>query len=406
MTSGALTRVPGFRASGIAAGIKASGNLDLALIVSDHPCTAAAAFTTNAFQAAPVLFDRALLERKQNRGLQAILTNAGNANACTGSQGDADAARMAAFTAEALSLPPDSVFVMSTGIIGQPLPMDKLESGIKTAAAALGTSPNHGTQAAQAIMTTDLVSKEAYRQIEIDGQAIHLGGIAKGSGMIHPNMATMLAAIVTDANIAATDLQVCLTRAIATTFNRVSVDGDTSTNDTVVLLANGAAGETSLRETGLATFTAALTDLCADLAKQIARDGEGATKLIEVRISGAPSDEEAAQAAATVAISPLVKTAIFGHDPNWGRILMAIGRSSATVSPGQTSLWMEAGDFRVQLVAAGQPRPFDAAALSAAMQAATDIILEAEIGPGPGTATYWTCDFSYKYVEINAEYHT
>lgn len=406
MTKNAITQVSGFRATGVKCGLKTSGAKDLALIMAGRPCAAAAMFTTNAFQAAPVLYDKALLARTAGAGLRAVLINAGNANACTGDQGARDAEQMARWLEELARLPADTVFVMSTGIIGHHLPMPKIKTGLAEALAAIAAEPNGGALAAEAIMTTDTIPKEAFAQVEIGGRVISLGGIAKGSGMIHPNMATMLSTLVTDAQLTPTDLEAALRTAVNASFNRVTVDGDTSTNDTAVILASGAATETPLAGTELAAFTAALTDLCVVLAKMIARDGEGATKLIEVQITGAASEADAAAAARTIAISPLVKTAIFGNDPNWGRFLMAIGRSGAAVNVGQTALWLQTPQSRVPLVGRGQPLSFDAVALHQQLQAAADVTIIADLGLGPASATYWTCDMSYKYVEINAEYHT
>jgi glutamate N-acetyltransferase/amino-acid N-acetyltransferase len=406
MTKNALTKVPGFQAAGIACGIKKSGNRDLAVILADRPCTAAAMFTKNAYQAAPVLHDKALMQRTGGQGLRAVLVNAGNANACTGEQGNQNAQQMGRWLEEKANLPADSVFVMSTGIIGEQLPMDKIQSGLADALGALGADGGGGHHAAQAIMTTDTHPKEVFVQVKIGGKTVSLAGVAKGSGMIHPDMATMLSALVTDATLTAADLDAALRSAVNASFNRVSVDGDTSTNDTVVLLASGAAQEESLTGRDLETFTAALTGLCVELAKMIARDGEGATKLLEIQISGAASDADAALAARTVAISPLVKTAMFGNDPNWGRFVMAIGRSGAQVNVPQSALWLQTPQSKVQLVAQGTPLPFDAAALSQELHEATDVTVLADLGLGNGSATYWTCDFSYKYVEINAEYHT
>jgi glutamate N-acetyltransferase/amino-acid N-acetyltransferase len=404
---GAITRVPGFRAAGVACGLKDSGQLDLALLVCDQPATAAAVFTTNAFKAAPVLYDQQLLSHSHS-AIQAIIANAGNANACTGAGGLHDAERMAHLTEAALELPSDSVFVMSTGVIGHRLPMEKIEIGIRAAAGAL--SPTGGAAAARAIMTTDLVPKEASLQAEIGGVPILIGGMAKGSGMIHPSLApagaphaTMLSAIVTNAAVSAIALDAALTRAADASFNRITVDGDTSTNDTLLLLASGAAENplVELDSEDYRTFEIALTQVCVSLAKAIARDGEGATRLVEIVVRGAVSDGEAERAAKTVATSPLVKTAIFGADPNWGRILAAIGRSGAQIDPARVALWL--GD--VGLVAGGEPLPFDQAAARAALQA-SEVSFTADLGLGPGQATVWTCDLSYKYIEINAEYHT
>jgi glutamate N-acetyltransferase/amino-acid N-acetyltransferase len=405
---GAITRVPGFRAAGVACGLKESGQPDLALVVSDRPAAAAAMFTTNAFKAAPVLYDQALLSSHSHSPIQAILINSGNANACTGRQGLLDAERSAHLAAAALGLPAQGVFVMSTGVIGHRMLMDRLESGIGAAVDAL--SAEGGADAARAIMTTDLVPKEAFVQVGIGEVPVSIGGMAKGSGMIHPRLAaagslhaTMLVAIVTDAALPAEALQAALGKAVHASFHRITVDGDTSTNDTVVALASGAAGHVPLEldSAGYVTFEAALTQVCISLARQIARDGEGATRLVEIVVRGAASEGDAEQAARTVATSPLVKTAIFGADPNWGRVLAAIGRSGARVDPARVSLWLD----RVQLVAGGEPLPFDLAAAQAALQP-PEVRLVADLGLGSGQATVWTCDLSYAYVEINAEYHT
>ena len=400
-----LTRVPGFQAAGVTCGLKSSGNKDMALIVSDAPCVWAATFTANAFAAAPVLYDKALLEQSGGRGLRAVLINAGIANAVTGARGLQDAEAMARRLEAEAGLPEGSAAVMSTGVIGHLLPMEKIELGIIQAVEAL--SPEGGAGAAEAIMTTDTVSKAAFVQIEVGGRQISIGGIAKGSGMIHPNMATMLATLVTDAPVAPVDLDAALHTAVNRSFNRISVDGDTSTNDTVIVMASGAAGGDDLRGEDLAQFTVALTEVCVDLARQIARDGEGATKLIEIEIKGAKSEEEAVKAAATLATSLLSKTAIFGGDPNWGRFLAAIGRSGAAVDPTATALWLSAGEGApTQLLKEGRPLPFDASILSAALRANSQVNITVDLGVGSAAARYWTCDLSYDYVKINAEYHT
>ncbi len=400
-----LTRVAGFRAVGVACGLKESGRPDLALVLSDRPCSAAAVFTVNTIKAAPVLYDMALLERSGGR-LQGVVINAGNANAVTGQQGLRDAQQMARLAEAACGLAEDSVFVMSTGVIGHKMPMAKIEAGIKMAARAIkGAAGEQGVDAARAIMTTDLVPKESFAQVVIDGKPVNIGGMAKGSGMIHPNMATMLSVIVTDAVIEPKLLQAALTRAVNLSFNRVTVDGDTSTNDTVVILASGRAGHAPLagpEQPSFEAFVAGLTQLCTQLARAVARDGEGATKLVEITVRGAATEAEAEAAAKTVATSPLMKTALFGNDPNWGRALAAIGRSGAQVDPTQVNLRL--GDF--QLVKQGEPLDFDAEAASRWLSGAGEVTLVADLGVGQAQATVWTCDFSYKYVEINAEYHT
>lgn len=403
----------GFTFSGVAAGIKKTGAADLALLASDRPCAAAAVFTRNAFPAAPVLYDRGLVAENP-AGLRAVAINAGCANACTGDAGLADAAEMAALTERALGLPPRSAAVMSTGVIGPRLPMAKIAAGVQAAAAAL--SPAGWDAASRAIMTTDTRPKVAFR--EVDGA--RLFGMCKGAGMIHPNMATMLAVIVTDAAVEPAALQAMLGLAVDVSFNAISIDGDTSTNDTVLILANGASDlklEAGSSERSTSAFTSALTSLCTDLAQQIVRDGEGATKFITVRVAGAASDADAKRAAKAVANSPLVKTAFYGGDANWGRILAAVGYSGAAVEPGKADLWIAAGAWghgdaetrgragALQLVRAGQPLLYSEEAASAIF-AGPEIGVTVALGLGAGQATVWTCDLSHEYVSINGHYRT
>ncbi len=396
----------GFKFAGVAAGIKKTGTADLAVIVSDRPCAAAALFTRNRFPAAPVLYDRTLLAENPAR-LRGVIVNAGCANACTGNAGLADAARMARAAESALGLPLRSCAVMSTGVIGPRLPMQKLITGIADAAGQL--SAGGWEAASRAIMTTDTRPKIAFRQ----AGGARLFGMCKGAGMIHPNMATMLAAIVTDAAIEPARLAEMLRAAVDVSFNAISVDGDTSTNDTVLVLANGASGGSDLRGfrnlEGLSAFAAALTDLCTDLAQQIVRDGEGATKFITVRVEGAASDADARLAAKAIANSPLVKTAFYGGDANWGRILAAVGYSGAEVDPARADLWIAAGGGEVtsplQLVRAGQPLPYSEEAASAIF-AGPEIAVAVALGLGEGRATVWTCDLSHEYVSINGYYRT
>jgi len=383
----------GFRFAGVAAGVKKNGAADLALVVSDRPCNAAAVFTRNAFPAAPVQYDRSLLA-EQAAGLRGVAINSGCANACTGEGGLADAAAMAAGAEAVAGLPSRSVAVMSTGVIGPRLPMAKITAGLAAAAAQL--SPDGWDAASRAIMTTDTRPKVAFRQVD----GIRLFGMAKGAGMIHPNMATMLATVVTDADIAADTLDGMLRKAVAASFNSISIDGDTSTNDTLLVLANGAAGPVDAGR-----FAAALTDLCADLAQQIVRDGEGATKFITVTVQGAVSDEDARRAAKAVANSPLVKTAFYGGDANWGRILAAVGYSGAEVDPARADLWIEGERGKLQLVAAGQPLAYSEELATAIFQAA-EISVTVELGLAAGRATVWTCDLSHAYVDINGSYRT
>jgi glutamate N-acetyltransferase/amino-acid N-acetyltransferase len=404
-TTSSITRVAGFRAVGVACGLKDSGKPDLALIVSDQPCTGAAVFTRNLFKAAPVLYDVELLKRNQAR-VQGVVVNAGNANAITGAQGLRDAERMARLTETVCDLPVDSVFVMSTGVIGHLLPMANIERGIRLAGEATSTESGlQGRDAARAIMTTDLVPKEAFLQTTIGGRTVSIGAIAKGSGMIHPDMATLLSVIVTDAVIEPDVLNLALKQAVDRSFNRLTVDGDTSTNDTVLCMASSRAGHEPIAETGqqeFQDFVGALVEVCTRLAKMIARDGEGATKLVEVRIRGAANDTEAERAAKTVATSPLVKTALFGNDPNWGRTLAAIGRSAVEVDPTRVSLRLG----RFSLVEDGEATNFDVAAVQEWLSSSEEIVLEIDLNLGQAEATVWTCDLSYGYIEINAEYHT
>jgi len=391
----------GFTFAGVAAGLKKAGGLDLALVVSERPCAAAAVFTQNQFPAAPVLYDRWLV-REHPHGLRAVAINAGCANACTGEAGLADAEQMAGLAEAALGLPPHTCAVMSTGVIGTRLPLDKIAAGIRQAAAGLSAS---GWEAAAcAIMTTDTRPKVAFRPVD----QVRLFGMAKGAGMIHPRMATMLAIIVSDAHVEPAALDAALRAAVDVSFNCISVDGDTSTNDTVLLLANAAAGPVDY-----AAFAAALADLCTDLAQQIVRDGEGATKFITIHVRGAASHADAHVAAKAVANSPLVKTAFYGGDANWGRILAAVGYSPARVDPSRASLWIAAGALTatqaapgaLQLVRGGQPLDYPEETATAIFRGA-EITVAVDLGLGEGCATVWTCDLSHAYVDINGHYRT
>lgn len=402
--------VPGFDAAGIAASIKKSGAPDFALLVSRVPCHAAATFTQNAFPAAPVVYDKRLLILNPT-GIHGVIINSGCANACTGVEGDANTRRMAEAVEMALGANDHSILVMSTGVIGVQLPMDKVTAAAPNVVAQL--RPDGWPAAAQAIMTTDTRPKLATRQTTIDGQEVRLTGIAKGAGMIHPDMATMLSAIATDAAVAQPVLQQALSAAIARSFNRISIDGDTSTNDTVLLLANGLAGNAEISGPGpaLDAFQAALTDICAELAQAIVRDGEGVTKFVTIHIHGAASDDEAHRAANTVATSPLVKTAFFGSDANWGRILAAVGRAGIQVDPLRCSLYVAGGPHanermsELQLVAEGMPLAY-AEAEAAARFAQPEIDVRVDLGLGAGEATVWTCDLSHEYVSINGDYRS
>lgn len=394
-----LSAVAGVRSAGVACGLKRSGEPDLALVVSDAPATVAATFTTNRVQAAPVHVSRRHLKGGK---FAAVVLTSGNANACTGRQGLRDAETMAREAARVLKRPPGQVFVASTGVIGRPLAMDAVRAGIAHAAEKL--APTGGSQAAQAILTTDTVPKEAAIAFWVGKRRVSIGGMAKGSGMIAPRMATMLAVLATDAKAAAGPLQRALRIAVDRSFNCITVDGDTSTNDMVLCFANGASGVPLLRP-GTAefrTFQVGLELVCLTLAKMIARDGEGATKLVEVRVTGARTAKEARQAAEAVANSPLVKTTLFGEDINWGRIMAALGRSGAVFDP-------EAVDLSVDELPVVQ----DGAGLGPGAEAAAnhrlrqhDFALVANLHAGRAAARLWTTDLSEGYVRINAGYRT
>lgn len=394
---GGVTAPKGFRAAGIRCGIKQSG-MDLMLLTSDAPAVSAGMFTTNEVKAAPVLLSK---ERAELGLAYAIIANAGNANACTGQQGMDDAEKMTELVASAMRFAQDEVLVASTGIIGQHLPMDKIESGVAEAVAAL--SENGGDNAAQAIMTTDTRPKSIAVEIEIDGKTIRIGGMCKGVGMIAPNMATMLAFITTDAKMTPRAVRNCLASSVAQSFNCVTVDGDMSTNDSIFMLANGAAENTILDMAGedLEIFQAALDTVCVHLAREVARDGEGATKLVEIRVNGASSPQHAKKMALAIANSPLVKTAIFGRDPNWGRVLAAAGRSGARMDANTTELCFGT----VKVFENGEPTKVSEEEARAPMLA-DELVITVELHIGEASARVWTCDFSYDYVKINAEYHT
>ena len=394
LTENELICPKGFRASGIASGLKPDGARDLAVIATDTPAAAAGMFTTNRVQAAPIQVNR---EHLQNGQAQAIVANSKNANACTGQQGLADARRTASLTGDILGIPAANVLVNSTGVIGVPMPMDRIEAGLPVAAEAL--SPEGWDDAAAAIMTTDTVPKKA--TVTLPGSGAVLCGIAKGSGMIAPNMATMLAFLATDAHLDPAQLSDSLQKAAGRSFNCVTVDGDMSTNDTVLILANGANGGPVLSGSALETFQEGLDALCVSLARQIARDGEGATKLITVTVSGAGSEADARTVALSVANSSLVKTAVFGRDPNWGRILCATGYAGVTLDPDRVSVSM-AG---LPIYANGAGLPFDRQDAIRALSA-DEIGIDVDLGAGTRGAVIFTCDLTYDYVKINAEYTT
>lgn len=399
--AGSITSVPGFRASGVACGLKNRDALDLALVCSSTPCRAAAVFTTNRFPAAPVLYDRRILAQNSD-SLRAVVVNSGCANACTGAAGLQNSRKSAEIAAKALEVPLESVFVMSTGIIGLQLPMSIMARGITMAVSSLSADGGHA--AAQAIMTTDTRPKEAAVRVELGGQLVTVAGMAKGSGMIHPRMATMLSLIVTDAAVEIELLDQALRQAVERSFHRITVDGDTSTNDTVLLMANGAAANPQIAtddSENYHRFAEALACVCTALAQAIVRDGEGATKFVEIKVQGAVSQEQALQAAMSVANSSLVKTALFGEDANWGRVIAAVGYSGVEVDPNRTALWFGSQ----QLVREGQPLPIDEGRVKAILSS-TDITITVDLGLGAGETTVWTSDLSHDYVSINAHYRT
>jgi glutamate N-acetyltransferase/amino-acid N-acetyltransferase len=396
--AGGVTAPAGFRASGVACGIKANGRPDVALLVSDTPASAAAVFTTNVAQAAPILVSREHLQRSGGRA-RAVVVNSGCANACTGADGLAHARDMASLAAAAVGCAPDEVLVASTGVIGVKLVMPTVAKGIASAAAAL--SPLGGGDAARAIMTTDPFSKEAAAEASLRRETFRVGGMAKGSGMIEPMMATMLGFITTDARVEPALLQRALEAAVDDTFNAISVDGECSTNDCVFAMANGASGVT-IGEEDVPALAAALRLVCEPLAVDIVRGGEGATKLITIRVTGARTPEDAKATARAIANSPLVKTAVHGADPNWGRLVAVAGRATRTLVLDRARIRIGP----VELFSDGTPHD-DRAPEAAKYLRGTDITLDVDLGTGgSGAARMWSCDLSAEYVRINADYRT
>jgi len=397
--SGGITAPQGFLASGVTGGIKKSGKKDTALIYSQSPAKVAGVFTTNQCAASCVLLNKVNIKD----GLaQAIIVNSGNANACTGERGYQDTQEMVSFTAKKLDLEKEQVLVASTGIIGEFLAMDKIKTGIDKAVADL--SQSGGQEAAEAIMTTDTYSKELAIEFEVGDELVKLGGIAKGSGMIEPNMATMLGFLTTDIAIDSNLLQEALVEAINQSFNRITVDGDQSTNDMVTILANGKAGNNIIvdKDEGYNVFLDALKYVCTYLAHQIVRDGEGATKFIEVEVKGAQSLKKATKIAKQIANSQLVKTAMFGQDPNWGRIIMAIGASGVELDLSKVEIKIN----DTVLLEQGERVIEHSTETKANLLNDEEIKIEVNLNLGEYSDKVWTCDLSYKYVEINAEYHT
>lgn len=432
---GGVTAPKGFLAAGIAAGVKRQGK-DIAVIYSETPATAAGVFTTNVVKAAPVLWSQQRLRNSQGQSvslahsdshgkntdqvelhgksqnhrprIQGIVVNSGNANACTGSIGVEHTEKMCQAAASSLQLDVEAILAASTGVIGVPLPIDVVTEGVAKACLELGSSRFASRAAAEAIMTTDTRPKEVAVELEIDGCKVVIGGMSKGSGMIHPNMATMLAFVTTDAEVDPEVFQEMLRTAAKDTFNMISVDGDTSTNDTVFGLANGAAGNRPIdtHHPEYMVFYEALQYVCTSLAKQIVRDGEGATKLLEVQLSGAANKDAAQKLVQSVLTSSLVKTAFFGADANWGRILAAMGYAGVDFNPNDVTISFQSAAGRVHLMIDGQPQAFDED-LAKEILSEPEIIVHIELeGCRDVKATGWGCDLSYEYVRINGDYRS
>jgi glutamate N-acetyltransferase/amino-acid N-acetyltransferase len=400
---GTVTSPGGFTAGAAACGLKQSGDLDLALLYSESDCTAAGVFTRNQVAAAPVILDRETLAANRT-GLRGVLSNAGIANACTGEQGMAAAREMQAESAALLNCRPDQLLVLSTGVIGVQLPLGKISAGLRVVTDRL--SGDGGQEAARAIMTTDTRPKHLAARLRLPGGPVTIGAMAKGSGMIHPNMATMLAVITSDATVPAGILQALLQEAVDESFNRISVDGDTSTNDTVLILANGSGKVPVEGDETKALFGEALNRVCLELAQMIVRDGEGASKFVTVRVTGAAEAAQAQAIAKTISTSPLVKTALAGSDPNWGRILAAAGRAGVAFDQRQVDLLIgNNGERRLQLVSQGSSTGYPVEE-AAAIFAETEIEIHLDLSMGETESVMWTTDLTHDYVTINADYHT
>ncbi|MCM1535600.1 MAG: bifunctional glutamate N-acetyltransferase/amino-acid acetyltransferase ArgJ [Clostridium sp.] len=402
---GGVTAAKGFSAAGIEAEVKYPNRKDMALVVSEAPCKAAGVFTGNVVKAAPVLWDRDIV--RNSPFVQAVVVNTGIANAGTGAQGKENCRKTAEYAGKVLGLPADAVIVGSTGVIGMQLPMERIEAGIEKLALAKADTLEAGTDAAKAIMTTDTVHKQIAVQLELGGRTVTLGGMCKGSGMIHPNMCTMLGFVTTDANISKEMLQKAVSADVVDSFNMISVDGDTSTNDTFVVMANGLAGNQEITAEGAdyEAFCEALHAVTAYLAKKMAGDGEGATALFECKVTGAASKADARTLAKSVICSSLTKAAIFGHDANWGRILCALGYSGVTFDPEKVDIYFESKGGNIQICGGG-------VACDYSEEEATKILSEPEVTAlvnmhmGSEEAVAWGCDLSYDYVKINADYRS
>jgi glutamate N-acetyltransferase/amino-acid N-acetyltransferase len=397
LPDGSSTAAIGFKAGALAAGIKPSGRPDLGIWASDAPCVAAGTFTQNAFPAGPVVVSRGRLDEAPRA--QAVVFNAGNANACNGTRGIDDALAMAELAAAKLGVSPELVLVASTGIIGVPMPMDRVREGLQR----LELQSDGGHAAAQAIMTTDTRQKECAVSLDLGGREVHIGAMTKGVGMIYPNMATMLAFVGTDATLDPAFARTALKRVVDRTFNMITVDGDTSTNDSCFLLANGLAGAPELDAQSADTerFVAALEVVCTDLARKMAGDGEGASKLLQVDVTGAASEADARRAARAVVGSALLKAAVHGEDPNWGRVFMAVGNSGAQVDPLRAALWIGS----LQIARDGVATDVSRDAARAEMHG-DEVILRVDLGLGAGSARAWGCDLTEDYVVENSAYST
>lgn len=402
---GGVTAAKGFQAASTAAQIKYKGRTDMAMVFSEVPCVAAGTFTTNVVKAAPVRWDQDIVYNHQ--GARAVICNSGIANACTGEEGFSYCRATAEAAAKALGIPEDSVLVASTGVIGMQIPIDRIANGVTAMAPNLKGTREAGIEAAKAIMTTDTEKKEAAVEIEIGGKTVTVGGMCKGSGMIHPNMCTMLGFITSDVDISKELLQEALSEDIKDTYNMVSVDGDTSTNDTVLLLANGQAGNPKITEKNAdyEDFKKALNYVNTTLAKKIAGDGEGATALFEVKVIGAATKAEAVTLSKSVVTSSLTKAAIYGHDANWGRILCALGYSGVQFDPEKVDLYFESKAGKIKIIENGVSTGYSE-------EEATKILSEdavtaiADMKMGDAAATAWGCDLTYDYIKINADYRS
>lgn len=403
--TGGVTAAKGFMAAGVEAGIKYQNRKDMAMVYSKTPCRAAGVFTTNVVKAAPVLWDKEVVESEWEA--QAIVVNSGIANACTGKLGYEYCRETAGAAADALEISPQSVLICSTGVIGMQLPMEKMTEGVRMLAKAIKPGEEAGTDAAKAIMTTDTRNKQVAVKVMIGGKEITIGGMCKGSGMIHPNMCTMLAFVTTDVNISKKLLQEALSADVQDTFNMVSVDGDTSTNDTLLVLANGQAGNPEITEKGADydTFVEALHYVNETLAKKIAGDGEGATALFEVKVIHADNKEDAKTLAKSVITSSLTKAALFGHDANWGRILCALGYSGAKFDPEAIELYLESSAGKILIFKDGMAADYSEEEATRILSC-SEVTALVDMKMGEAEATAWGCDLTYDYVKINADYRS